>query len=262
MKGDPLRLELLRELRALRRSPQPLGLDQIAGSARLTEIAGNGSPEQAHTTLLDLHDQQSYLGESDILTFFATCGIGAAGDTLDARLADIAAKQFVDPRTVLRHSNIGADKLSAVVRDMSLLHRPLGRINLIQKGNAVTCQVLIRLPKHSKYRRPDVYIDGATEKLQDLEWTLVDDPRDTDWLTATETFRAPLRVTTKTDRYTPVWSIAVYWLMPVWASWATAMEVSDSRLSSVLSVTRNYRAELALYFDVERSNNVKPVENA
>lgn len=251
MNDDPLRMELLRELRALRRSPQPLGIDQIAGSARLVEVVGNGSVEQAHTTLLDVFDQQRHLGDSDVLTFYASCGLETPGSTLNARLAYLAAAGFVDERTVLRHSNAGANKLSAILRDMSLLHRPLGRISLVQRQDSVTCQVSIRLPGHSKYRQPDVYVNGG-EKLQELDWTLAPDPRDPEWLVAAETFEASLRVTTATDRYVPIFSVAVYWLMPVWASWATAMELSDSRLSTVLSVTRNYRAEVALYFDVER----------
>lgn len=253
MKDDPLRLELLRELRALRRSPQPVGLDQIAASPRLVEVVGNGSVEQAQTTLLDVYDQQRYLGDGDVTTFFATCGLDASGSTLDARLKALAARRFVDERTVLRHSNAGADKLSAILSDMSLLYRPLGRINLVQLQDSVTCQVLIRLPKHSRYREPDVYLDGGSKRVQGLAWELRDDPSDPEWLVAAETLPAvALRVTNKTDRYTPIFSIAVYWVMPVWASWATAMELSDSRLTTVLSVTRNYRAELALYFDTAR----------
>lgn len=259
---DPLRLELLKELRALRRSPAPLSIEQIAGSRRLVEFAGNGSAEQALGVLLDLLDQQRFLGETDVVTYFATCGIGADGDTLNARLAYHAAAHYVDERTVLRHSNSGADKLSTIVRDLSLLHRPLGRINLVQQGDAVTCQVLIRLPKHSKYRQPDVYLNGSNEKLSGLDWALAEAPDDEQWLVAVETLpTAPLRVTNKTDRLAPIWSVAVYWLMPIWASWATAMELSDSRLSTVLSVTRNYRAEVALYFDIERPGSLEDVEN-
>jgi hypothetical protein len=253
VRDDPLRLELLAELRALRRSKHPLSIEQIAGARRLVEFAGNGSAEQAHGVLLDLLDQQQFLGETDVVTYFATCGIGAQGDSLNNRLKDYAAAHYLDERTVLRHSDAGADKLSTIVRDLSLLARPLGRINLVQHQDAVTCQILIRLPKHSKYRRPNVYLNGSSQKLDGLDWSLADAPDDPDWLVAAETLpEAPLRVTNKTGRYTPIWSVAVYWLMPVWASWATAMELSDSRLSTVLSVSRNYRAEVALFFDSER----------
>lgn len=254
MKDDPLRKELLRELRALRRSSAPLGIDQVAASPRLIEVVGNGSTEQALTVLLDVLDQQRFLEESDVVTFFATCGLGASGPTLEARLTDIAARRYVDPRTVLRHSNAGAEKLSYILRDMSVLLRPLGRINLVQQQNSATCQILIRMPRHSKYRQPDVYLNGATTKLDGLAWDLSTDPTDANWAVATETLPPfPLRVTSSMDRYAPIWSVAVYWLMPVWASWATAMELSDSRLSTVSSVTRNYRAELALYFDSTRA---------
>lgn len=253
MKDDPLRKELLAELRALRRSANPLGLEQIATCARLIQVIGSGSVEQAHSVLLDLFDQQSYLEESDVVTFFKTCGVEVAGSTLDARLNSIAESRYVDPRTVLRHSNAGADKLSYIVRDMTTLYRPLGKVNLLQRGNSVTCQIIIRLPRHSRYRKPDVYIDGGSEKVPNLEWSLSVDPNDPDWLVATETISAPLCVTTNTSRYMPVWSVAVYWLMPVWASWANAFEFSDPRLSTVLSVTRNHRAEVALYFDRERT---------
>lgn len=253
MNDDPLRKELLVELRALRRSPDPLNLEHLAASPRLVEVVGNGSVEQVHGTLLDVLDQQRYLNASDVVTYFATCGVDTSGTTLDARLTELARARFVDPRTVLRHSNAGAEKLSGILRDMSLLSRPLGKINVVQRGNVVACQILLRLPKHSRYRQPAVYLNGSGEKTERLSWELKDDPNDSDWLTAVETLHGlPLHVTNKTNRYIPVWSVAVYWLMPVWASWTTAMELSDNRLSTVLGVTRNYRAEVALYFDSSR----------
>lgn len=251
MKDDPIRKQLLSELRRLRRAPDALSIVQVSSSPTLIEVVGNGSVEQAHTTLLDVLEQQQHLKESDIVTFFATCGLGAAGSTLEQRLDDCAQRMFVDPRTVLRRSNRGADKLSYILRDMSILYRPLGKINLLQKGNELACQVIIRFPAHSQYRCPDVYIDGA--KLEGLRWSVFEDPGDPEWSTATETLTGiPLEVRRDSDPGHAVWSIQIYWLMPVWASWATAMELSDSRLTTVLSVTRNYRAELALFFDPAR----------
>jgi len=252
MRDDPIRKQLLSELRSLRRAPDALSIVQVSSSPTLVEVVGNGSVEQAHTTLLDVLEQQRHLKESDIVSFFATCGLGAVGNTLEQRLDDCARRLFVDPRTVLRRSNRGADKLSYILRDMSVLYRPLGKINLLQKGNELACQVIVRFPVHSQYRRPDVYIDGA--KLEGLRWEVVADPTDPDWNTATETLTGiPLEVRRDVDPRNSVWSIQVYWLMPVWASWATAMELTDSRLTTVLSVTRNYRAELALFFDPTRS---------
>ncbi len=250
MNDDPLRMELLRELRALRRSPSRSGSTRLLAPhawlrSWVTAASSKRTPRSSMSSI------------SSATSVTATCSpsmrvVGSRrGRALNARLAYLAAAGFVDERTVLRHSNAGANKLSAILRDMSLLHRPLGRISLVQRQDSVTCQVSIRLPGHSKYRQPDVYVNGG-EKLQELDWTLAPDPRDPEWLVAAETFEASLRVTTATDRYVPIFSVAVYWLMPVWASWATAMELSDSRLSTVLSVTRNYRAEVALYFDVER----------
>lgn len=258
MKDDPLRKRLLAELRALRRSPGSLSVEQIAGSPTLVEVAGNGSVEQAYTTMLDVLDQQTFLKESDVVTYFATCGHGASGTTLEARLNDQAARFFIDPRTVLRRSNRGAEKLSYIFRDMSVFNRPLGKINLVQKENELACQIIIRFPKYSQYRKPDVYVDG--KKHDGMAWVLVDDPEDASWFTAKETlFDLPLRIPVGADPRYAVWSIAVYWVMPVWASWATAMEISDPRLTTVLSITRNYRAEVAFFFDPSRN---EPQETA
>jgi len=193
MKDDPLRKRLLAELRALRRSPGSLSVEQIAGSPTLVEVAGNGSVEQAYTTMLDVLDQQTFLKESDVVTYFATCGHGASGTTLEARLNDQAARFFIDPRTVLRRSNRGAEKLSYIFRDMSVFNRPLGKINLVQKENELACQIIIRFPKYSQYRKPDVYVDG--KKHDGMAWVLVDDPEDASWFTAKETlFDLPLRI--------------------------------------------------------------------
>jgi hypothetical protein len=253
MKDDPLRKQLLGELKALRRSPGSLSVEQIAGSPTLVEVAGNGSVEQAYTTMLDVLEQQKFLEESDVVAYFASCGHGASGTTLESRLNDRAVQLFIDPRTVLRHSNRGAEKLSYIFRDMSVFNRPLGKINLLQKGNELACQIIIRFPKYSQYRKPDVYVDG--NKHDGMSWDLVDDPDDESWSTAKETlFDQPLRIPVEADRRYAVWSIAVYWVMPVWASWATAMEISDPRLTTVLSITRNYRAELALFFDPSRND--------
>ena len=253
MAGDPIQTMILGELRALRRSPDPLTVEQVADLPTLIEVVGNGSVEQAHTTLLDVLDRQQASTESDIVTFFATCGMGAKGLNLEERLVDLSQQLFVDPRTVLRRSDRGAIKLSSILRDMSVLHRPLGKINLIQKGNELACQLIIRFPKHSQYRRPDVYVDAV--KREGLAWNLVEDSADSEWVSSTETLtELPLRVSPNANPGSAVWSIQVYWLMPVWASWATALELSDPRLTMVLSVTRNYRAELALFFDARRGS--------
>jgi len=212
--------------------------------------------------MLDVLEEQKYLYESDIVTYFATCGHGVDGKTLEARLNAHAEATFVDPRTVLRRSDRGAEKLSYIFRDMSVLNRPLGRINLVQKGNSLACQILIRFPKGSKYRKPDVYVDD--QAIDGLMWRLEDDPDDPAWRTSKETlYELPLRIPVNADPRYAAWSIAVYWLMPVWASWATAMELADPRLTAVLSVTRNYRAELALFYDPSRGRaNLSAIESA
>lgn len=257
MRDDPLRKQLLAELRALRRAPGRLDLEAIAANPTLIESAGSGSVEQAHTTMLDVLEEQKYLDESDVVAYFATCGHGAEGKTLEARLNAHAKATFVDPRTVLRRSDRGAEKLSYIFRDMSVLNRPLGRINLVQKGNELACQILIRFPKNSKYRKPDVYVDDQT--VDGLMWQLEDDPEDPSWRVSREAlYDLPLHIPVNADPRYAVWSIAVYWLMPVWASWATAMELSDPRLITVLSVTRNYRAELALFYDPSRGHVDQP----
>ena len=43
--------------------------------------------------------------------------VGLDGDTLNERLDSYAAIHFVDPRTALRRSDRGADKLATIFRD-------------------------------------------------------------------------------------------------------------------------------------------------
>jgi len=59
VKDDPLREDLLTELRALRRGAGPFGQDRVALSEMLIDFVGRGSIEQAYTTLLDVLDRSA-----------------------------------------------------------------------------------------------------------------------------------------------------------------------------------------------------------
>lgn len=91
----------------------------------------------------------------------------------------------------------------------------------------------------------DVYLDGRSDRARGPCLKLRADVTEAERLVTTETLPAvQSRVTDTAGHHTLVLSAAVYLLMRVWASWATATELSGSRMTTVVSVTRNYRAEL------------------
>lgn len=86
VKHDPLREDLVTELRALRRGAGTFGQDRLADSEILIDFVGCGSVEQVYTKLLEVLDREGKDYEAPILAFFEATGHGIEGENLDERL--------------------------------------------------------------------------------------------------------------------------------------------------------------------------------
>jgi hypothetical protein len=244
MKDDPLRLLMLEELRELRRGRGMMTPDRIAIAKNLIEDFGRGTVEQAYTALLDLLDRHGTDPEGDVRAYFDTAGFVYDDETLEQRLKAYAAEHFVDPRTALRRSDRGAERLSYVVRDSYVGDRPWGHFSFIQDGPAVLIRLEIALDSHSKFRRPYFSVNGGDDvdrTVFDLHETI----QYPDRLSAV--YRHPA-VALRRDAGDgqPLLYANVHWQMPVWPTWMMTGQLSDSRLFSRMTVSRNNRIAMSI----------------
>lgn len=243
MKDDPLREDLLTELRALRRGAGPFGQDRVTQSEMLIDFVGCGSVEQAYTTLLDVLDREGKDPESPIRAFFEAAGHGTAGENLDERLKSYAAAHNVDQRTGLRRSDRGAEQLSFILRDGFNYDRPWANIIAVQSGGLVTLSVSVVLPEYSKWRRPHVYINDTFQENRRFE--LHDSETSAGRVMGLERF-PDLELDTTVDEDTPLLEVRVVWVMPVWPSWQNGTHLVDPRLFAKLVNNRDQSAELSI----------------
>lgn len=243
MKDDPLRRELLDELRVLRRGAGALGIERVALSGEITDFVGHGSTDQAYTRLLDILDREGTDPEGDIRAFFETAGYDSEGANLDERLKHYAATHHVDQRTALRRSDRGAEKLSYILRDDYQHDRPWVNVPLVQQGAVAAFKVSVHMPSHMMWRRPHVYING--EFQEGLEFELHDDEEVDGFVVGQESFGdIPLDVSV--DENSPLIEIDLVWIMPVWSSWYIGAHIADPRLYAKLLTSRDHRATIGI----------------
>lgn len=243
MKDDPLRLELLAELRTLRRGTGPFSIERVALSEMLTEFVGRGSVEQAYTKLLDALRRDGSNTESDVRAFFETAGLDVEGSNLDERLKAYAATHFVDERTGLRRSDRGAERLSFVLRDEFIYERPWANIFLVQDGAFAELSVSVHLPEHALWRRPIVYLNDELQERREFE--LHDSDVVPGFVVGFERFPShPLKIGASEDE--PLIEVRVHWVPDVWPTWQSGVQLTDPRLFVKLANNRDYSAELSI----------------
>ncbi|MEC5152440.1 hypothetical protein [Cryobacterium sp. GrIS_2_6] len=240
MKDDPTRLKLRDELRQLRRGNGTLSAERIAISEELVNVIGMGSSEQAYATLVDMLKRYAVEPEGDMRAFLETCGVGLEGYTLNERLDAYAVVHFVDPRTALRRSDRGADKLATIFRDEILFNRPWGNIILYQFGNHVNASVALHIAPLSEYKPPAVWIND--EELEGLAFEFKDAGAPTGYLRALEHIDGYELQRDKQWLY----KIDVNWRMPVWPNWVLGAQVADNRLVTKLQTQRNFMTEATI----------------
>jgi hypothetical protein len=252
VKDDPLRRDLLAELRTLRRGPGPFGLDRIALAEMLTDFVGGGSVEQAYTTLLDVLDRDGKDLDGPVRAFFETAGFETEGENLDERLKTYARVHNVEQRTGLRRSDRGAEQLSYVLRDVFNYDRPWCNIIALQSGKFVKLGVSVHIPDHAQWRRPHIYING--EFQEDRRFELHDDPKISSIVVGREEFEG-IELNTFADDDTPLLEVRVVWVMPVWPSWQNGAHLVDPRLFAKLANDRDHSAELTITWASEAAAN-------
>lgn len=240
MKDDPLRLQLLKELRELRRGEGALIPERIATCEALVRVIGMGSVEQAHSTLYEMFTRYAVDPEGDIRAYLETSGVGVEGGSLNQRLDAYAAAHHVDQRTGLRRSDRGAAKLATLFRDEELFFRPWGHLTMYQFGKRVLCTITLNISPQSEYRPPAVWVND--ELIENLDFTFGEPSARTGYVQAVEHIDG-----LELDRDAPwLFKIDVEWRMGVWPQWVLASQLADVRLAAKIQTQRNYMTEATI----------------
>lgn len=251
MKDDPLKQQLLRELRELRRGEGALSPERLSQCEALIRVVGMGSVEQAHATLFEMFKRYAVEPEGDVRAYLETSGIGLEGTSLNLRLDAYAAEHHVDQRTGLRRSDRGANKLATLFRDEELFYRPWGHLNLYQVGDHVLVSIGLHMDPASEYRPPAVWIN---DDLQELSWGFEPTPDVTGYV----------RAVNHIDNYLLqpeakwLFKVDLEWRMGVWPTWVLASQLADNRLMTKLQAQRNFMCEATITWGTGRPGMESP----
>ncbi|MFC4245333.1 hypothetical protein ACFOYW_18340 [Gryllotalpicola reticulitermitis] len=240
MQDDPLKQQLLKELRELRRGEGALSLERISQCEALVRVVGMGSVEQAHATLFEMFRRCAADPDGDIRAYLETSGIGLEGNSVNQRLDAYAAQHNVDQRTGLRRSDRGALKLATLFRDEELFYRPWGHLTLYQFGATVLVSIALHMDPASEYRPPAVWVND--ELQEDLAWDFQQPSPTTGYVRALNHLDGhPFQPEAKW-----LFKVDVEWRMGVWPTWVLAAQLADNRLVSKIQTQRNFMTEATI----------------
>ncbi len=244
MRNDPLRLQLRKELRELRRGEGALSPERIAQCEALVRVVGMGSVEQAHATLFEMFRRYAVEPDGDIRAYLETSGVGLDGATLNVRLDAYAAAHYVDQRTGLRRSDRGADKLATLFRDGELFFRPWGHLTLYQFGANVLVSIALHIDPASEYRSPTVWVND--DPIDDLAWDFEAPSSTTGYVRALNHLGG--HVLQPEGKW--LFKVDVEWRMGVWPQWVLAVQLADNRLVAKIQTQRNFMTEATITWGV------------
>jgi hypothetical protein len=248
---DPMVHELRDELRQLRRQMTPFQQVDLADCPTLTMALGSGSSEQAFTALFALREKFGSSDDSDVNAFFETSGHLAIGETLEARLVSYSSAHSVDPRTGLRRSDRGADRLARLIRDGIPFERPWGNVIVVQSGPEVEGLIRLNVERGASTSVPRVWIGG--EELLGLKFELRTAGFSNQMLSATEPIpKTAIHADPESDE--TLLDLRIVWNMPVWPQWYVGAQLADSRLLAVLSTNRNFETTVSLSWAYARGD--------
>lgn len=243
MKADPLRIQLLTELRALRRGNGLHEAADLASLEALTRVVGMGSTEQAFTTLVEMLKHEGTDPEGDIRAFLETCGLISEGNTLEYRLRSYASAHYVDERTARRRSDRGAETLATIFRDEELFYRPWGHLTIYQSGPLVFPSIALHMDPKSEYQAPAVWVNDG---LLDLAFDFTSVSATTGYARA----GWHLEPVVLRPRAQWLFKIDVEWRMGVWPQWVLGAQLADNRLVAKIQTQRNFMTEATISWGV------------
>lgn len=239
MNTDPLRRQLLEELRVLRRGLGMHAVPDIAPLEAVTRVVGMGSPDQAFSALVDMLKHHGTDPDGEVRAYLETCGLVSEGDTLEKRLQYYAATHHVDERTARRRSDRGAEALATIFRDETLFFRPWGHLTIYQTGGLVFPIIALHMDPGSEYREPAVWVN---DELQDLAFYFAEPSRTTGYVRG----GWHLEPVVLRPRARWLFRLNVEWRMAVWPQWVLAGQLADNRLVAKIQSQRNFMTEATI----------------
>jgi hypothetical protein len=243
MAADPTRDLLVAALRRFRRMSGDFGKERMAADDVLRDWVGEGDLDQAWSVISQVVTQYQHDVDSDVFTFFVTCGWQTPGDTLDARLKVYAAQHHVDERTALRRSDRGVVKVAQILRNRLVHDRPFAQLLVVQNGPFAHASITVHVEEGGDWRRPQVHVNGQrhTELRFDPDRPGLRDG----YLSSTERL-SNLPLDLASGYAGSLLSIRVHWPMPIWPAWDLASNIIDEQLYAQLTVDKDGLAEVRI----------------
>lgn len=144
------------ELRDLRKRAGLLDAAKLTQARAIVRGLGGDDPDVALTRLTDLaaeHDD-----DRDIEAAIAVIGWGVTADASLDRLAEVAVRHYVDPRTVRRWSDAGIKKLASLIVGNAPWIQPRARQILTQDGENISYGLDLRIPPGLRMDTPHLQV--------------------------------------------------------------------------------------------------------
>lgn len=239
---DPIRDDLIRELRLFRRGDGEPTAARMAGLFYLTEALGDGVPERAFDELAVLQRDHGADPLTNVGAFFYLSGWGVGLGTVDQRRrAYVGAHLAGDVSTPWRRSERGIAELATLIRDRDEHARPWAFVSVFQSGNAFQPVLDFNLRQES-WTPPSVQIDGEPV---DVDFHVHKHPTVEGMFTRRFVLpESPLKLDVGFAERMAV--VRVGWNMPVWPVWSVFSWTADPRIAVHLRTFRERAVEVSL----------------
>jgi hypothetical protein len=231
---DPVRDQLLTELRLVRKLPGFPDASRLTGQHELIDALGHGDVQRAWARLERLKDSYGADPETEIGAYFYTAGWEIGRETLTQRRAEYAKQFHCNDRTALRRSDQGLEELATIIRDEAEGNRPWGLITVFQSG--AKADFIVRLMMaYESWRPAEIRLNGVD--ISEPDFTLHKNSDVTGgyyYQLIAEAVPLDLSVPSGST----LASLVVHWPMPVWPTWQTAVYLANIR---ILLRTRTFR---------------------
>ena len=248
---DPLRDELLTELRTFRRGKGEPSEARLAGLFYLVEALGEGQVDQAFMALRQLHEAYGQDPLTDIGAYFYLSGWIVGLDSVDQRRVRYIDQHFAsDVSTPWRRSERGISQLIALIRDRTEHRRPWAFVSIFQSGEKFQPVLDFNLA-HESWRAPRAFIDD--EEL-DLDFH-VHASSEVPGLNNRRYVLPESPLTTQVGFAGTMASVKVVWQMPVAPLWSTLSWTADPRILTHMRTFRERAVEVRLQWWRETQPN-------
>ncbi|MGO4299343.1 hypothetical protein [Leifsonia sp. RAF41] len=238
---DPVRDELVRELRQFRKGSGEPTAARLGGLFYLTEALGDGIPARAFDELAVYRRDLGADPTSAIGAFFYLSGWGIGLDSVDQRRSRYRDEFFTDVSTAWRRSQRGISQLVSLIRDRDEQARPWAFVSVFQSGSRFQPVLDFNL-RYESWTPPLVFVDGSPVEVN---FHLHPHPTVADMYTHRMVLpESPLNINVSFGERMAVLRVA--WSMPVWPVWSVLSWTADPLIMTHLRTFRERAVEVSL----------------